>query len=176
MRRVVYDVAVSRDGFIAAPNNDVSLFPQHGEHVEAYKQRLQTYDCVLMGRHTYEFGYEFGLPRGARAYPHMEHYIFSESISLPDNAEVNVVRREFCSTLSNLKAAAGGDIYLCGGGALAGLLAQNKLIDQLRLKIAPVIFGSGTPLFTGLNTPLQLQPLHTQHFANGVEYCELSIL
>ena len=71
MRRVVYDVAVSRDGFIAAPNNDVSLFPHHGEHVEAYKLRLQTYDCVLMGRHTYEFGYEFGLTRGAGAYPHM---------------------------------------------------------------------------------------------------------
>jgi dihydrofolate reductase len=65
--RIVYDVAVRLDGYIAGENDDISAFPGEGDHVSAYLARLETYQNFIMGRRTYEFGYRFGLVLGARA-------------------------------------------------------------------------------------------------------------
>jgi len=119
MRKIVYDVAVSLDGYIAGPDSDISMFPLEGEHVVDYRKRLETYDTVIMGRRTYEFGYRFGLEPGRRAYPHMEHLIFSTSLELPAEGEVTVVTENWVENLKALKSSSGGDIYLCGGGAFA---------------------------------------------------------
>ena len=175
MRRVIYDVAVTRDGFIAGPNGDVSIFPHSGDHVDAYNERLATYDTVIMGRHTYEFAYQFGLPAGGRAYPHMRHLIFSEGIELPKSAEVEAVRTDFTSHIIDLKKEQGGGIYLCGGGMFAGLLAESKLIDILRLKVAPVLCGTGTPLFANVSERIDLTCTSSRHYGNGVEYCEFAL-
>ncbi len=175
MRRIVYDVAVSRDGFIAGPNGDVSIFPHTGDHVDAYKERLASYSTVIMGRKTYEVGYQFGLPAGAKAYPHMRHLIFSKGIELPADAEVEVVRSDFVPRVKALKEEQGGDIYLCGGGKFAGLLASHKLIDLLRLKIAPVLCGAGTPLMDDLTSRIGLMAKSSKHYVNGVEYCEFTL-
>jgi hypothetical protein len=69
MRPVIYDVAVTLDGFIAAPNGDFSMFPGEGPHLQPYLDRLMTYDTVVMGAATYRVGLDAGLAHGARAYP-----------------------------------------------------------------------------------------------------------
>jgi len=147
MREIIYDVAVTLDGYIAAPGGDVSAFPQSGPHAEAYAQRLATYDTVLMGRATYEFAYDFGLPAGARAYPHMAHYIFSGGIALPEDAAVTAVRSRWRDCVDALKAQTGAAIYLCGGGQFAGWMLSENLIDRLVLKRVPITLGGGIPLF-----------------------------
>ncbi|KZL02732.1 MULTISPECIES: dihydrofolate reductase family protein [unclassified Pseudovibrio] len=175
MRRIIYDVAVSRDGFIAGPNGDVSIFPHTGDHVDAYKERLATYDTVIMGRHTYEFAYQYGLPAGAKAYPHMRHLIFSEGIQLPEDTQVEAVRADFTTHISKLKNEQGSDIYLCGGGMFAGLLAASKLIDVLRLKVTPVLCGAGTPLFANVSEQIELKCTSSTLYDSGVEYCEFDL-
>ncbi|MEM9829711.1 MAG: hypothetical protein AAF944_03695 [Bacteroidota bacterium] len=82
MRKLVYYVAVSLDGYIVGPNESIDLFSGEGPLVEKYQQDLQEFDTVLMGCKTYEFGYKFGLSPGQLAYLHMRHYIFSESMTL----------------------------------------------------------------------------------------------
>lgn len=146
MRRIIYDVAVSLDGFIAGPGGDISAFPAQGDHLQPYFDRLAGYETVIMGRSTYELGYRFGLAPGARAYPHMDHHIFSRSLSVPDPSAVTVVRERWAETLSDLRAGSGGDIYLCGGGAFAAFVTNLGLLDVLRMKIAPVAIGSGVRL------------------------------
>ena len=69
MQPIIYDVAVSVDGFISASNDDVSAFPTEGQIVEDYFLRLTTYQCAIMGKHTYEFGYRHGLKPGENPYP-----------------------------------------------------------------------------------------------------------
>lgn len=147
MRSIAYDVATSLDGFIAGANDDISAFPAEGQHAADYFERLGTYQTVIMGRRTYEFGYAFGLEPGKRAYPHMDHHIFSSTLVLPGDAEVAVVREGWLDAVRRLKDADGGNIYLCGGGQFAGLLAANGLIDKLILKLAPVAIGEGVHLF-----------------------------
>ena len=175
MRRIIYDVAVSLDGYIAGPDDDVSAYPAQGDHVAAYMARLQTYDTVIMGRRTYEFGYAYGMKPGARPYPHMDHVIFSRSLKLPADAEVRVVRDDFEGEVARLKAVDGGDIYLCGGGAFAGLLANAGLIDLVRLKIAPAVVGAGVRLFEGLAAPLAMARASAEICASGVVFVEYRV-
>jgi len=175
MRSLIYDVAMSIDGFIAGAGGDASALPFEGPHVEAYLTRLATYGTVLMGRRTYEFGYAFGLKPGARAYPHMDHHIVSTSLLLPPDAEVALVTGELRAEVLRLKTAEGGPIYLCGGGQLAGALARLGLIDILRLKIAPLVLGNGIKLFEALDQPLRLREIAREAYANGVTYAEFAV-
>ncbi len=67
MPKIVYYVASSIDGFIAGVNDDISGFVPGGSGVEKYLSDLKSFKTVIMGRRTYEFGYQFGLEPGQPA-------------------------------------------------------------------------------------------------------------
>jgi len=69
MRPIIYDVAVSIDGFICGPDRDIFRFAQEGPVVEDYAARLANLATAIMGRATYEFGYRFGMEPDQNPYP-----------------------------------------------------------------------------------------------------------
>lgn len=148
MRDICYHVAVSLDGYIARADGSIDGFPDQGDHVDDYRKSLAEYDTVIMGRRTYEFGYDYDLTPGARAYLNMQHWIFSKTIDVEPADGVHIVRDNWLSTIDDLKMAKGSDIYLCGGSIFAGWLLSQDKIDRLKLKLNPVTFGEGLPLFT----------------------------
>lgn len=168
MRKLVYDVAITLDHFVAHEDGALDGFLSEGEHVTDYLQRLQGYDTVVMGRGTYEYGYRGGMRPGARVYPHMRHYIFSTTLQLGPDAEVEVVNRDAKSVLQALKQQAGTDIYLCGAGGLAGFLLDQELIDRLIVKLNPVIFGRGIRAFGDSRKTADLGLVSAKTYTNGV--------
>src|SRR5688572_29131135 len=95
MRNIVYYVAASIDGFIAGPNDSIEGFIQEGKGVEKYFDDLNDFDTVIMGKHTYEFGYKYGLKPGQPAYKGMKHYIFSNQLQFEEsNDAVEIVKRD----------------------------------------------------------------------------------
>ena len=168
MRRLVYDVATSLDGFICGPGEDISRFPPEGEHVTAYLERLKGYDSVIMGRRTYEFGYRYGMAPGDKAYPHMSHHVFSRTLQLPESSDVEVVREAWLERIDDLKSRAGGPIYLCGGGELAGYLLKHGRIDRLIVKLNPILLGEGVPLFGGASPTQPMRFVSSEPYASGV--------
>jgi dihydrofolate reductase len=147
MRRLIYDVAMSLDGFIAGPSHDASGFLFQGDHVDAYFERLQTYTHCVMGKGTYEAGYSWGIKPGVNPYPHLDVHVCSNSIELPPDSAVKIARGDAVDFVRNLKETGRGDIYLCGGGAFAGAMLRAGLIDTLLLKLNPVVLGAGVTLF-----------------------------
>ena len=176
MNPIIYDVAVSIDGYIAGPDSDISAFASGGPVVEEYQDRLQTYSCVIMGRATYEFGYRFGLTAGANPYPHMDCFVFSRTLELAEGSDVQVIRDDAKSVVSDLKAKSTGPIYLCGGGDFAGSLLASGLIDVLRLKRAPAILGSGVPLFGNSGQPGELKCANTKLYDDGYLFQDFELL
>ena len=170
MHPIIYDVAVSADGFIAGPNADISAFPSEGDVLSDYLARLQSYKTVLMGRATYEFGYNYGLAPGDNPYPWAESIVVSTGLSLPDGASVTQWRDLTDSALRELRQASDGPIYLCGGGHLAAQLMNMGHIDQLRLKRAPILLGGGTPLFDGLIRRPRLTLSDQTDYGHGLIY------
>ena len=169
MRPIIYYVATSLDGYIAGPNEDISGFVPSGDGVAQYLQDLQSFDTTIMGRKTYEFGYKYGLEPGQPAYPHMEHYIFSKTLKLENpHPKVKVCPLDLQNIIA-LKASKGSSIYLCGGGQFAGWLLENELIDVLKIKLNPLLLGSGIRLFGDSKKQYQLALQGRQSFEEGLQ-------
>ncbi len=175
MRRIIYYVASAIDGYISGLNDDISGFVQRGNGVEKYLQDLQTFDTVLMGRKTYEFGYQYGLKPGDPAYPHMDHYIFSQQLSFEQKNEKVQVCELDKNLIMQLKAKTGSDIYLCGGGALAAWLLEQELIDVLKVKLNPLVLGAGVKLFAQTNKAYHLDLMEQESFEEGLQIITYSI-
>ena len=175
MQPIIYDVAVSADGFIAGRSGDVSRFLADGPVVRDYFDRLKSYACAIMGRATYEFGYRFGLTPGQNPYPHMACIVFSRSIDLPEGSDVQIVRDDAEARLRHLKARSEGPLYLCGGGQFAGWLLSMGLISRLRLKRAPIFLGGGTPLFGDNTQSVEARLATSKLYEGGVLFQEFDL-
>ncbi|MEP3225824.1 MAG: dihydrofolate reductase family protein [Parasphingorhabdus sp.] len=172
MQPIIYDVALSIDGFIAGPDGDVTQFAHEGPVVDDYNQRLQNYACAIMGKQTYEFGYRFGMEAGSNPYPHLATYVFSETIMLPEKRAVEIVSGSDPDKLQQIRNEARGPIYLCGGGQFAGSLWAAGMIDIIRLKRAPILLGGGTPLFADADPGPALRCVETKYYDDGYLFQE----
>jgi len=175
MHPIIYDVAVSLDGFISGLSGDISKFAHGGPVVEDYDARLRTYCTALMGRSTYEFGYDFGLKPGQNPYPHMKTVVFSETLRCPEKLDISIRPRPSIADIRQLARDAAGPVYLCGGGDFAGWMLNNGLIDRIILKRAPFILGGGVRLFGASDCVAELCRTNTKTYYNGYLLEEFAI-
>ncbi|AWV97387.1 dihydrofolate reductase family protein [Arcticibacterium luteifluviistationis] len=169
MRNIVYYVAMSLDGYISGVNDDISQFNTKGNGVTQYLKDLNDYDTVIMGRKTYEFGYKYGLKPGQKAYPHMKHVIFSDTLTFENTIEGIEISKSDLNKIKQLKEESGTDIYLCGGGTFAEWLLENQLIDQIKIKLNPFITGEGVRLFGHSKKRVSLELLRSKKYEHGLQ-------
>lgn len=161
MRPLVYYVATSLDGYIAASDGSVDDIPTAPETLRAvFAEYPETcpvharealgvdapprhFDTVVMGRRTHEPALAAGL---TSAYPHLRQYVVTHRTDLPEDTTLTVTD-DPVGTVRALKDEDGLGIWLCGGAELAAGLVDE--IDELHLKVNPVSLGSGIPLFRG---------------------------
>lgn len=171
MRRVVYHVATSVDGFIAHPDGSLGGFLFEGDHIPDFLGSItDDYDTVLMGRGTYEWGYAMGAVPGEPAYKEfgLVNYVFGRSLDFPSNDAINFVHGDAAATVAELKKGDGKDIWLCGGAALARTVLDAGLLDEVIVKVNPVWIGAGIPLFRGIGAPVTLRQTAAKTYPNGV--------
>jgi dihydrofolate reductase len=181
MRSLVYFVATTLDGYIAGGDRgDPDFFPFEGPHVADllaefpemipghFRARLglnednQRFDTILMGRTTYDIGRVVGL---TSPYPHLRQIVVSSSITAAPDPAVEVIGQDVIDRVRALKAEQGKDIWLAGGGRLAASVVDE--IDELILKVNPVVLGAGVPLFDGLVGPRPVTPTGHKVYPNG---------
>lgn len=165
-RKLKYHVASTLDGFIAHEDHSIGGFVAEGEHVSDYLKSLKNdYDIALMGRRTYEFGIRFGV---TNPYPWMKQYVFSRTMEASPDANVELVSEGIIDLVRRLKVGRGKDIYLCGGAEAAAKLLAEGMIDEIIVKLNPVLFGSGVPLFSGVSGRTELELVSNKVYGNGV--------
>ncbi|MDQ0272497.1 dihydrofolate reductase [Cytobacillus purgationiresistens] len=121
-----------------------------------------------MYQNFYEFGFKLGAKPGEPGYKGIKHYIFSNSMQFVSNDEVVLIQEDTLGFIEDLKKQEEGKIWLCGGGELAGSLLENKLIDQLVLKVNPILVGEGISLFGSRKPSLNLGLVDSKQYSNGV--------
>jgi len=169
MKKIVYYVASSLDGYIAGKNDDISQFILQGEGVEKYQSDLAHFDTIIMGRRTYEFGYQFGLTPGQPAYPNMVHHIFSDTLEIENLSDAVKIEPLSLDRIHAIQQASKTDIYLCGGGQFAGWLLENGMVDQLKIKLNPVVLGGGTQLFGNSSASANWVLTDKESFSDGMQ-------
>ncbi len=181
MRKLVYFVATSIDGFIADPAGDFSRFPVHPETLASLFARYpetcpghlrealgvtgrpRRFDTVLLGRRSHAPAVEAGLTDGA--YPHLRQIVVTHQ-DLPESPRVEIMGGDIAPRIAELKDEPGLDIWLCGGGEIAAQLVD--LIDEIQLKINPVLLGSGIPLFGDGIQPRDVQAIGIEQLPGGI--------
>jgi dihydrofolate reductase len=170
MRKLTYYVGMTIDGYIAGPDGSLDFFPVTPDlidfitdnypetlpapvreqfHVTAENRR---FDTGVQGRSTYEPALEAGL---TSPFPHLRQLVVSRSLTGSPDPAVEVVSGDPVARIRELKAEDGKDIYLMGGGRLAGALLGE--IDELVVKLYPVVIGTGVPLFTSEFSPTMFE-------------------
>jgi dihydrofolate reductase len=180
MRKLKYYVACTIDGFIAREDGSFDCFPLEGEHFadlfeffpETFPAHVQKalgiapenkqFDAVLMGRKTYEVGLKIGV---TNPYPTLKQYVFSRSMKASPDENVELVSENAVAVVKELKQEAGKDIWLCGGGDLAATFFSE--IDEMIVKLNPVVIGAGIPLFSGSIGPTNLELTDRKIYSNG---------
>lgn len=190
MRRLVYLVAVTLDGFIAGPEGgDPSgsewfpVTPDLLEHLVAtWPETLPaparaalgiggpgaTFDTVVEGRGSYEVGLAAGLDD---AYPHLRHLVVSRTLADRSDLPVEVVADDPLERVRQLKAEEGKDIWLVGGGTLAHALLPE--VDRLVLKVNPSVIGDGKRLFEGPFAHARFEPVDVVDLSGGLRVVTL---
>jgi dihydrofolate reductase len=177
MRKLVYYVAVTLDGFIAGPDggdpSGASYFPFPQDMVEfivteypetlpgAARQAMGV--DALQGRASYEVGLAAGV---TNAYPHLRNLVFSTTMGESPDPTVELVATDALERVRALKAEGGLDIWLVGGGKLAHALLPE--IDRLVLKQHAAVIGSGIPMFDGPFEPQLFRPTDLRPLDSGI--------
>lgn len=167
MQKLVYHVASSLDGFIARSDGTTNEFLHQGEHVTAFVESLKSeYSAVIMGRETYAAGVAMGV---YDPFPWLETVVFSRRFvdAMKDAPRVSFVANDVGARVRSLKAKEGRGVYLCGGGKLAASLFAEGLVDEVVLKVNPILLGEGIPLAPGIS-PRRLVPREQEVYENGV--------
>jgi dihydrofolate reductase len=152
--RVRVFVAMSLDGFIAGPDDDLSWLPQIPDD-ETPDPGVLTWDglmnevgALLMGRRTYEVVRGFDVP-----WPYTsQRVVVASRRPLDDDPPegVEVAAGTIGELVERARTVAGGrDVYL-DGGTLIGQACSARLVDELVITVIPVVLGRGRPLFPGV--------------------------
>lgn len=153
MTKTQYLTATSLDGFIADEHNSLDwLFAvDRAEGEEHFTRFFADVGAMAMGATTYEWVLEHGLgePEQWRSYyADTPCWVFTHRPLPPiPGVDVRFVEGDVPNVHDAMTAAAGGkNVWLVGGGGLAGQFADHGLLDELLVGVAPVTLGGGAPL------------------------------
>ncbi|MET9076548.1 dihydrofolate reductase family protein [Streptomyces sp. NPDC004232] len=188
MRKLVYYVGVSLDGRIAGPGGEYDFFPAGDEQQSVaysawtnalYPDTVPTafraplgladvpnrhFDTIVMGLGAYRPAFDAGV---TSPYAHLRQYVVSSTLKPDIDPAVTVVPGDPLALVRDLKRedGAGLDIWLCGGGKLAGAVLPE--IDELVIKSYPVVAGAGVPAFDGAFDPTVFDVVARTAFPGG---------
>ncbi|MCB0858443.1 MAG: dihydrofolate reductase [Solirubrobacterales bacterium] len=155
MSRVIYYTATTLNGFIATDENSLDwLFEVGSPEAVDFQSFLDGIDVLVCGSTTYEWVYAHEnlaeRPEKWREfYGERPAFVFtSRELATPEGADVRLVNGQVTDHLETIRGEAGdGDIWMIGGGDLAGQFLDAGALDELQVTITPVTLTSGAPLF-----------------------------
>jgi dihydrofolate reductase len=160
MGKILFDTATSLNGFIADEQNSLAwLFAvgsddnTGGEHPDeglfpsgaaVMVEGSTTYEWVLAESDILAHPEKWREFHGDRP-----TFVFTtRDLPVPEGADIRFLSGSVADALPAIRAAAGdGDIWVVGGGDLAGQFLDAGALDEIAISVAPVALTGGAPLF-----------------------------
>ena len=178
MRKLIYGMNLTLDGYIAAPGDDIGWSVPSDELFHFWSDQLQATELSLYGRKLWQTMSSYW-PTGdqqpgataaeiefARRWRDMSKVVFSSTTDKVD-WNTRLVTGDAVAEITRLKADDGGPMDI-GGATLAGAAMRAGLIDEYAIATHPVLVGGGTPFFAALDSWVNLDLVETRTFPGGV--------
>jgi dihydrofolate reductase len=179
VRKVIYSIGVSLDGFIAGPNGEIDWAAPDEELHRFHNEQTRELDAHFVGRRLYETMVYWETAdqdpsvgeaevEFAGIWQALPKIVFSTTLeSVEGNARL--AEDGVAEEVARLKDQPGKDLAV-GGAGLAASFIELGLVDEFRLFVSPVVLGGGTPFFPALDTRIALELVETRTFGSRVEY------
>lgn len=176
MRKLIMWNIITLDGYFEGEKNwDLSFHNAvWGPELEKLSlQQLHSADYLVFGRVTYEgMAAYWKKAEGenneiAKLMNSIPKLVFSRTLKEVDWKNSTLINENASAEISRLKAQGGGDMYVFGSADLSKTFINDDLFDEYRIGIAPVILGSGKPLFKQGISPRNLSLISTQQLTPG---------
>jgi len=177
VRKLIYGMNLSLDGYVAAPDGDINWGVSSDELFGWWLEQEQAIDLFLYGRGLWET-MSSHWPTGdqrpgaspaeiafARNWRDTPKVVFSSTIDELD-WNTRVVTGDAIAEITRLKAGDGGPMRV-GGATLAGAAMRAGLVDEYEIVTHPVLVGGGAPFFSTLDSAVNLNLVETRTFTGG---------
>jgi dihydrofolate reductase len=181
MAKIVVSDNISLDGVVQDPAGDEGL--RGGGWVGLLKDRPELskltldealgLEAVLLGRRSYEWFAARWRSRSGELADRMNSlpkYVVSSSLEDPDWGPSTVLKSDVVNEVSKLKQELTGEIVVWASFQLVHTLMEHDLVDELRLKIFPVVLGAGERLFGETSDKKPMRLLDARTVEDGVAY------
>jgi dihydrofolate reductase len=185
MRKLIYAMLSSVDGFMEGPDKDLTWPVIDEEFHRFVNDRERNLDLYLYGRHMYKVMGNYWptadldpsnpdyIIEYAQIWKSIPMIVFSRTLEkVEGNARLE--RQVRLEDIQQLKEQPGKDIGL-GGADLASTFIQLGLIDEYQLYIHPVILGQGRPVYQAVEEKIHLHLEETHTFKSGVHYLRYTL-
>jgi len=178
MRKIIYAMSVSLDGFIEDSNGDINWSAPDEELHQHFNDIEGAIGVHLYGRRMYEIMSAYwpmadqqpSAPKVeieyARLWRRMPKVVFSTTL-VKVGWNSRLVKGNIAEEVNRLKSQPGSDMSV-GGAGLAASFMHLGLIDEYRLYIHPILLGSGKPMFPRMKEEIRLKLVETRQFSSGV--------
>ena len=171
-RKIIVQLAISLDGYIARPDGDVEWLNRLPHKFDYGMTEFQSaVDTVLIGRKTYDWGMAYAKKAGMKQGPfdrRFSNYVFSRKPPQDPAPGVQFVSEPVKDFARRLRAAPGKNIWMMGGGELIASFLDAGEIDHFDLHLIPVLIGEGIPLIAPRHRDILLQLRSAESFPDGV--------
>lgn len=179
MRKLIYSMGTSLDGYIAGRDGDIDWSAPDEELHRFHNEQTRELGVHLLGRRLYETMVYWEtadrdpaandvIVEFARIWQALPKIVFSTSLEQVEG-NARLATDGLAEEVARLKREDGADIAV-GGAGLAGACAKLGVIDEYRLFVSPVVLGGGTPFFPALDDRINLELVEMRTFDSRVQY------
>jgi dihydrofolate reductase len=176
MRRLIFQEYVTLDGYAAGPDGGLEFFDAISSHPDTDNlELLESVDTMLLGAETYRLFVGFWPTEASADEPIAEKLnalrlvvVSTKLESAPWGPyEPGLVVRDLDAVRSLKAEQTGKDIILWGSITLFQSLLRAGLVDEVQLRICPVLIGAGRSVFPTSGEPRNLELIEARPWANG---------
>ncbi|QBA22674.1 dihydrofolate reductase [Chryseobacterium indologenes] len=168
MRKLSLFIAMSLDGYIAQPNDDLSflkIVEKEGEDY-GYADFNAQIDTVIVGRKTYDYVMK---EIGPSHYDNGQRDVYViTGTTRPKEGRTTFYTGDITELVNRLKTSEGKNIYCDGGAEVINELLKHDLIDEFIISVIPVLLGGGTKLFKDDRPGQALEYITAKTFETGL--------
>jgi len=180
MRKLIFFMHTSLDGFVAGPNGEMDWIHVDAEMFDFVGTMTEQSDTALYGRVTYEMMQSYWPKAGEQPnaskhdiehstwYNKVAKVVLSRTMHETGLHNTKVIADQLAGNINTIKQQEGKNIIIFGSPRASQSLLNEGLIDEFWLFVNPIILGKGMPLFKDITGTTKLKLVESKTFAGGV--------